>query len=42
MVSNRSMRKKEEHSRKKSTVRHIIFNRKDLVRGYVIVKNMRT
>jgi len=32
------MRKKEKHFRKKFTIRHVIFDRKDLVRGYIIIK----
>jgi len=32
------MRRKEEYSRKKSTTRHVIFDGKDLVKGYVIIK----
>jgi len=32
------MRKKEKHSRKKSTTRHIIFDGKNLVRGHIIIK----
>jgi len=31
-------RRKEEHSKKKSTVRYVIFNGKDLVRECVIIK----
>jgi len=41
-TSNGSIRKKEEHSRKKPTIRYIIFNGKDLVRGRIIIKNVRT
>jgi len=32
------MRQKEEHSRKKSTTRCVIFDGKDLMRGYIIIK----
>ena len=41
-TSSRSIRKREEHSRKKPTMRPVIFDRKNLVKECVIIKNMRT
>jgi len=32
------MRRKEKHFKKKSTMKYIIFDGKNLVRGYVIIK----
>jgi len=38
IISRESTRKKEEHFKKKSTTRHVIFDGKDLVRGCIIIK----
>jgi len=36
--SSITTQRKEEHSRKKSTARRVIFDGKNLVRGHVIIK----